>query len=1344
VSYDTPLTPGQSLEFEATFKGKISQIIGFGKSADPYNLWPMASFGTDGSTDTLFTRIWIEGSSVNFPLPNSANYLGTPHLYRIDWKPTGFDFYIDHNLVDSRTDVISEPMKVAISDYYNTEPALEVDWVGLSPYASGCTFTSRVIDAGQSVTWESLGWTGTVPAGAGISYSYRSGETPDLSSMLWTNVSGSSPVPLGRRGQYIQYRAALSRGTDPNLATVLDEVSLTYRPGLDTTVPVILGRSPLANAIDVPLNSSVKAMFSEQMDALTITTATFGLKEHVSGTPVAASVSYDPATFTATLTPTANLTGGTVYDVVVSVGAKDAAGNALAAEENWSFTTFLPSPPPGAFSRIAPLDLATGVATNPTLSWNASTGATGYQYCLETSQSACHWIDVSNTSVALSGLAYSTTYYWQVQAVNPSGQTPADGGWWSFSTMLPPPPGSFGRIAPLDGTTEVAINPTLSWSASQGATGYRYCLETQQTTCNWIVTGATSVSLSSLPHGTTYYWQVQAVNDYGQTPAEGTSWWSFTTTTLVTLIDSTTADFGAGQVGTCRLDTYNGDGALELPLTVEESFTGPDVPTGWTVMDPPWQEGGTAAIVDGQLAVQGARVNYNTPLNPGQSLEFEATFKGKISQIIGFGGSASIYNFAPMASFGTNGSTDTLYTRIWTDGGIVNHPIANSANYLGTPHLYRIDWKPTGFDFYIDHNLVDSRTDVISEPMWVAISDYYNVEPALQVDWVGLTPYAGGCTFISRVIDAGQSVTWESLGWTGMVPTGAGISFSYRSGETPDLSSMLWTNVSGSSPATLNRRGRYIQYRAELSLGTDPTQTPVLKDVSLSYRPGADLTAPVILARSPLPNATNVPASSVVTVRFSEQMNEATFLTSTFSLKEHGSGTPVSAAFTYDSLTFTATLTPSSSLSAGVMYDVLVTTGVKDAGGNGLAADESWSFTITPPPPPGAFSRIAPSNAATGVATNPTLSWNASQYASGYQYCLETSQAACNWINTGGTSVSVSSLAYATTYYWQVKAVNITGETLADEGWWSFTTAQPPPPGAFSRIAPGNGAADVSTSPILSWNASQGATGYQYCIGTDQLTCNWVNTAATSVSLSGLAYGTTYYWQVQATNGFVQTPAEGGWWSFTTLQPPPAAFSRIAPANGAVDVATNPILSWNASLGATGYKYCINTSASCSGSWTDVTGTEVQLTGLTYDTVYYWHVQAVNGTGATFADGDWWSFRTTTNPTCVDLASFIGSSAAFPNTTRLDWVTSNEVGLEGFNLYRSESVDGTRIMVNASLIPAQKPGQMEGGQYYFNDAVEQGKHYYYWIELVKLNGKCEYGPVAITTKYFISLPVMLK
>jgi hypothetical protein len=76
------------------------------------------------------------------------------------------------------------------------------------------------------------------------------------------------------------------------------------------------------------------------MNPATLTTSTFTLVQQGQSTPLPATVSY--ASQVATLDPSSNLAAGTTYTATVKggpSGAKDVAGNALAADVSWSFTT---------------------------------------------------------------------------------------------------------------------------------------------------------------------------------------------------------------------------------------------------------------------------------------------------------------------------------------------------------------------------------------------------------------------------------------------------------------------------------------------------------------------------------------------------------------------------------------------------------------------------------------------------------------------------------------------------------------------------------------------------------------------------------------------------------------------------------------------------------------------------------------------------------------------------------------------------------------------------------------------------------------------------------------------
>lgn len=94
-------------------------------------------------------------------------------------------------------------------------------------------------------------------------------------------------------------------------------------------------------------------------------------------------------------------------------------------------------------------------------------------------------------------------------------------------------------------------------------------------------------------------------------------------------------------------------------------------------------------------------------------------------------------------------------------------------------------------------------------------------------------------------------------------------------------------------------------------------------------------------------------------------------------------------------------------------------------------------------PKPAAFSKSLPVNNAINVPRKPTFTWTASTNAVSYQVCLSTTTSCSSWTNAGtGTSFTwATTLSARKVYYWQVRAVNTAGNTVASEGVWKITTS---------------------------------------------------------------------------------------------------------------------------------------------------------------------------------------------------------------------------------------------------------------------------------------------------------------
>jgi len=131
-------------------------------------------------------------------------------------------------------------------------------------------------------------------------------------------------------------------------------------PAGDTTPPTVLSVTPANGATGVAAGTNVTVIFSEPVAPASVTPATFSVGS-AAGTIVVTGSS-------ATFTPSAPLAEGTAHAVGVA-GARDTAGNAMAAPFASTFTTFA-----GPASANAGPDQHVSFAALVTLNASASTG----------------------------------------------------------------------------------------------------------------------------------------------------------------------------------------------------------------------------------------------------------------------------------------------------------------------------------------------------------------------------------------------------------------------------------------------------------------------------------------------------------------------------------------------------------------------------------------------------------------------------------------------------------------------------------------------------------------------------------------------------------------------------------------------------------------------------------------------------------------------------------------------------------------------------------------------------------------------------------------------------------
>jgi hypothetical protein len=169
----------------------------------------------------------------------------------------------------------------------------------------------------------------------------------------------------------------------------------------------------------------------------------------------------------------------------------------------------------GASAPAVPTGIAaTAANAQVNLTWNASTGATGYYVKRSTTSGAEAQIAaVSTTSYSDNNVNNGTKYYYVVSAYNSYGPS-ANSAEVNATPVAPPPPSAPTGLVATAGNAQVM----LTWNASTGAASYNVKRSTTNGSGYTQVGTPTTASFndSGLTNGTTYYYIVTALNSAGE------------------------------------------------------------------------------------------------------------------------------------------------------------------------------------------------------------------------------------------------------------------------------------------------------------------------------------------------------------------------------------------------------------------------------------------------------------------------------------------------------------------------------------------------------------------------------------------------------------------------------------------------------------------------------------------------------------------------------------------------------------------------------------------------------------------------------------------------------------
>jgi hypothetical protein len=281
-------------------------------------------------------------------------------------------------------------------------------------------------------------------------------------------------------------------------------------------------------------------------------------------------------------------------------------------------------------------------------------------------------------------------------------------------------------------------------------------------------------------------------------------------------------------------------------------------------------------------------------------------------------------------------------------------------------------------------------------------------------------------------------------------------------------------------------------------------------------------------------------------------------------------------------------------------------------------------------------------NATSVTTSSATLGWNNAAGAGSYniQYRLNGSS---SWTSTtsSSNSKSVTALTSNSSYEFQVQTVCTSGGNSSWSSLSSFTTLQQ------TCATPGglNATSITTSSATLGWNTVTGAGSYniQYrATGSS----NWLqtNSVTNSKSLTGLASGTPYEFQLQTSCTSGGTSSWSSSSNFTTSLPPCAVPTGL---NATSITTSSATLGWTTVNGAVNYN--IQYRVSGGSIWTSTTAStnSKAISGLSLGTTYEFQVQTVcNGnTSSWSASATFTTQSPCAAPTGLSVSTITQSSA---------------------------------------------------------------------------------------------------
>lgn len=987
----------------------------------------------------------------------------------------------------------------------------------------------------------------------------------------------------------------------------------------DTTPPAITSVGPADGAVGISISRAITVSFSEPLRTDSITDQTFLVR--TSSTPLPNGGASDggpdeavPGTIEyygtrASFTPLARLRYATRYTVTLTTGLRDVAGNALAADYTFSFTTgaAVDTTPP-TVTATSPADLAVGVPLNAqvsvafsepidptsvgpptflvTLGPDAATGTFTVDGARATFRPSVSF--APNTTYALSltrgvrdlagnPLTAETLVHF---TTGPMADTTAP------TVVATTPPSGLAVVAP-----NVLISATFSKDVDATTVDGRSFTLTAGGTAipgNLSYNGRRAVfsPLQALRGGAQYTAslsaQVRDVAGNALVPAS----WSFSTgpavDTTPPVVVSTVPERNAASV------------ALNTALTA--TFSEP--------MDPASLSPTTFTVTAGTTPQTGVvtYANGTVTFAPATALRPSTRYTARI----GSGARDAAGNGLPETytwSFVTGVAADVTPPRISSTS-----PLAGATG-VPTSRVITVAFTEavapatvTAQSFY----LVDDHDEPVAGSVTVAgaIATFRPVQ-ALGDDraytalvTTAVTDLAGNALTAQAHFSfrTAPDLTPPTLQATSPQSEASGVApdaiitatFSEPIAPASATAQSVVVSAAGAQVAgTVSVAGAIVRFTPQAPLRLDTLYTATfstgLRDLAHNALPVAytwrfstrpDTTPPTVLSAVPLAQATAVDLAAQPRVTFSEAMDPTTLNADSVRLVD-GASAPVALGVGYNGSVLT--IVPTAALRYSTRYTATLTTAAADLAGNGLVAPYSWSFTTVADHEPPTVAATAPADGATGVDLGSTVRLTFSEPMDG-----ATLTAAALSVVSGGVPVPGALTATATTLTFTptlplafntrydvtvgTAATDLAGNHLGAAAHVSFTTVADTRPPTVDTTVPANGDVNVARATTVRATFSRpmnaatiNAQSFTLQSGGGNLAGVLVASGTTATLTLGapLSFGTTYVATLAASiedvdGNALPAPVQ---WSFTTVaDTAPPTVTGVTPAAAAIGV----------------------------------------------------------------------------------------------------------------------------------------------------------------------------------------------